>query len=240
MSAVVERHRSLLGQRVLVVGGTRGIGLEVARGARELGASVVVGARRTASLVEPGLEVRPIDVGDETSVRAFFADERDIDHVYLSAGVFVGGTGLDGDLTAFRASLDVRILGAIFVARAAVPKMKPRGSLTFTGGLSTDRPAVGAFINAVGTAATEQIARALALELAPRRVNAISPGWTDTPMWDAILGPEKAGAFAAVAEKIPSRRVATAHDAAAAVLFLMGNAAVSGEILHVDGGHRLV
>jgi NAD(P)-dependent dehydrogenase (short-subunit alcohol dehydrogenase family) len=92
----------------------------------------------------------------------------------------------------------------------------------------------------VATAAAEQLARALALELAPIRVNAIAPGWTDTPMWNGILGETKQETFKTVGEKIPTGTIATAEEAAHAVLMMMSNRAFNGEILHVDGGHRLV
>ncbi len=121
-----------------------------------------------------------------------------------------------------------------------MPRMARGGSITLTGGVSTTRPAPGAFISALGTAAAEQMARALSLELAPIRVNAVSPGFTDTPMWDPILGAAKEATFAAVSKKLPIERIAAAEEVAEAVLFLMSNAAITGEVVHVDGGGRLV
>jgi NAD(P)-dependent dehydrogenase (short-subunit alcohol dehydrogenase family) len=163
------------------------------------------------------------------------------DHIYVAAGSFVGGPILEGTLGHFRSALEDRLWGTVNVVRAAAPKMKrPGASFVFTGGVSTDRPVKGAWATAIGTAVGEQLARALAVELAPLRFNAVSPGWTDTPMWDGILGDSKASTFAAVGAQIPVGRIATAEEAAQAVLLLMANRSLNAEVLHVDGGHRLV
>lgn len=233
------------GETVVVLGGSAGIGLAVARQALGRGAHVVVGARSEPSLAAvrerfPSIQTRPVDVTDDQSVAAFFAPLERVDHVFNAAGSFIGGTLLDGDLASFQPAFDARIWGSARAARAVAVKMPPGGSITLTGGLSTDRPVAGAWVTAVATAAAEQMARALSLELAPRRVNAIAPGWTDTPMWDPILGDAKQAAFADVAAKLPVGRLATADEVADAVLFLMNNRSVTGEVVHVDGGHRLV
>jgi NAD(P)-dependent dehydrogenase (short-subunit alcohol dehydrogenase family) len=180
------------------------------------------------------------DVTDEAAVKQAFASVEAPDHVHVSAASFVGGSVLDTDMASLRAALDARLWGAVHVVRAAAPRMQgPGGSFVFTGGVSSDRPAKGAWPTAVGTAAAEQLARCLALELAPLRFNAIAPGWTDTPMWDGLLGNAKAETFAAVAGRTPNGRLVHADEAAQAVLLLMANRALNAEVLHVDGGLRL-
>lgn len=230
-------------QSVIVVGGSSGIGLAVATAARAAGARVGLVARDPARLATAASSIGAAhavaDILDAEALSSAFARLGPVDHVYVSAGGFVGGTALEGDLARFRDAVLSRSLGIAHVARAARPHLSAKGSLTLTGGLSTDRPAAGTFATAVGTAAAEQAARVLALELAPVRVNAVSPGWTDTPMWDGILGEAKAETFAGVAAKLPAARIAAAEDVARAVLFLMQNPSVTGEVLHVDGGHRL-
>jgi NAD(P)-dependent dehydrogenase (short-subunit alcohol dehydrogenase family) len=236
-------------QHVVVVGGSSGIGLAVAAGALRNGAQVTLMGRSTERLdtaltqhlKAPGAaRALALDVTDEAAVRQAFAAIAAPDHVYVSAAGFVGGSVLDSDMASLRAALDARLWGAVHVVRAAAPRMRgPGGSFVFTGGISSDRPAKGAWPTAVGTAAAEQLARCLALELAPLRFNAIAPGWTDTPMWDGLLGGAKAETFASIAAHIPTARLASADEVAAAVLLLMANPSINAEVLHVDGGHRL-
>jgi len=235
-------------QHVAVVGGSSGIGLAVARHALAAGAKVTVmsrdAARLDAALSGP-LQGRArgvaVDVGDEAAVKRAFDRIDPPRHVYVAAAGFVGGSVLDTPLATLRAAIDVRLWGAVHVVRAAALRMQAGGgSFVFTGGVSSDRPVAGAWPTAVATAATEQLARCLALELAPLRFNAIAPGWTDTPMWDALLGTGKAETFASVAAKLPTGRIASADEAALAVLLLMANGSINAEVLHVDGGHRLV
>ncbi len=232
-------------QHVVIVGGSQGIGLATGSLAQQLGAEVTLVSRDAAKLrraVEQmaGVRTAIADFADEASIHAAFADLPTIDHVYVAAGSFVGGHVLEGDMADFRRAIDTRVWGSVNVVRAAVPKMNRAGSLTFTGGLSTDRPVAGAWATSVATAATEQLARALALELAPIRVNAVAPGWTDTPMWDNILGAGKQEAFSGVATKVPMKRLSTAEEVASAVLFLMRSGTITGEVIHIDSGHRLV
>ena len=158
----------------------------------------------------------------------------------MAAGAFIGGTFAQQSVAVARSALDARIWGAVQLIQELLPKLAPEGSIVFTGGLSTDRPVAGAWATAVATAAAEQLARALALELAPRRVNAVAPGWTDTPMWDDIFGANKETVFKEVAAKIPLRRLVSADEVVMAIQLLFEDRSITGEIIHIDGGHRLV
>ncbi|MDX2238980.1 MAG: SDR family oxidoreductase [Hyphomonadaceae bacterium] len=232
------------GEWMAVLGGSRGIGLAAAKRALARGAEVVIGARGAHDLERartafPKLRTAVCDVTDRDSLAAFFSGLPRLDHLFYAAGAFSPGGVRDGDLALARAGLETRVWGAACAIRAALPKLAPNGTITLTGGVSTDRPAPGAWSVSVGTAAAEQMARALALELAPIRVNAIAPGWTDTPMWDAILGAAKTQTFAEIGAKTLVGRIATADEIADAALFLMNNRSVTGEVVHVDGGLRL-
>ena len=121
------------------------------------------------------------------SIQALFAEIAGVDHVYIAAGSTKIGGPLDHPLDDFRHKFDALLWGSIDVARAAHHLVRPGGSFTSTGGLSSDRPVKGAGVPGIATVATEQLARVLALDLAPIRFNAVAPGYTDTPMWDQIF-----------------------------------------------------
>jgi NAD(P)-dependent dehydrogenase (short-subunit alcohol dehydrogenase family) len=232
-------------QHIVIVGGSQGIGFEVARAAINKGANVTIIGRSAAKLDAAAKQLSSVrtiaaDIEDENAIADAFRTMPAPNHVYVAAGQFIGGSIMEGELSEFKKAFDARIWGAVSVVRAAAPKMSgPKASFVFTGGVSSDRPVKGAWPTAVATAAAEQLARALTVELSPLRFNAIAPGWTDTPMWDAILGANKAATFAEVSAKIPTGQMALATEAADAVLLMMANSAINGEILHVDGGHRL-
>lgn len=236
---------TLSNQHVVIVGGSSGIGLATGSLAKQLGADVTLISRDAKKLDQASQQIDGVhtliaDFADEAAISAAFETLLPVDHVYVAAGSFVGGSVLEGSMADFHRAIDTRLWGSVHVVRAAVPKMNGVGSLTFTGGLSTDRPVAGAWATAVATAAAEQLARALALELAPIRVNAVSPGWTDTPMWNEIFGEAKQEVFSGVATQVPVKRLSTAAEVAQAVIFLMYSGTVTGEVIHVDSGHRLV
>lgn len=232
-------------EKVVVIGGSSGIGKAVAELASEKGAQVTVTGLTESKFDafkkdHPNIAITSLDVNDEKAVNAFIEGFDTIDHLYIAAGNTKLGSILDGTVEEQMLPIDLRLRGNVYVIRAAAKKINTGGSISFTGGLSTDRPVAGAWVSGVGTAVAEQLARVMALELAPIRFNAVSPGWTDTPMWDAILGESKQEVFDKVAEKQPVKRLATPHEVAQAVLFFMQNKSVTGEIIHVDGGARLV
>jgi NAD(P)-dependent dehydrogenase (short-subunit alcohol dehydrogenase family) len=232
-------------QQVVIIGGFEGIGLAVAKAARALGAQVLAVSRTREKLettreAVSGLEIRVADINITASIQEVFSELSTVDHVYIAAGSTKIGGPLDHPLNEFRQKFDERLWGSIDVVRTAHRLMRPRGSFTFTGGLSSDRPVSGAWVSGIATMATEQLARVLALELAPIRFNAIAPGYTDTPMWDQIFPENGAQALSDVTKKHLIPRLVTPDEVAQAVLLLMQNEAITGETIHVDCGARLV
>lgn len=234
----------LSGRKIIVFGGSSGMGLATAKLAKEQGASVTIVGRsaerlREASTILGGVETEQADIADESAVNRILEKFDRVDHVYVSAGVGLGGGILENDIAHYRPAIEERLWGAAYVIRAAAGKMKAGGSITLTGAISTDHPVGGLWITNVGTAAVEQLARAAAIDLAPIRVNAVAPGWTDTPMWDGQLGEAKNDVFSAVSKEALIGRLVSADEVAEAVLLLMTNGGITGEVIHIDGGHRL-
>lgn len=232
-------------QQIVIIGGSEGIGLAVAKAARALGARVLAVSRTKAKLEAArasvsGLEIRVADINNNTSIQELFSELSTVDHVYIAAGSSKLGGPLDHLLCDFHHKFDERLWGSIDVVRAAHRHMRPGGSFTFTGGLSSDRPVKGQWVNGIATMAAEQLARVLALELAPIRFNAVAPGPTDTPMWDHIFPDKGSQALCEVTSKYLIPRLATADEVAQAVLLLMQNEAITGETIHIDCGARLV
>ncbi|MBX7535173.1 SDR family oxidoreductase [Qipengyuania sp. GH1] len=238
--------QTLTGRSVLVIGGTSGIGLSVALQAQAEGAQVTIlgsdeaRARQVAS--DHGFAGwRAADVGQPEAMIKALADVEKVDHLVMLAGSFVMGGVLETDIDALRGVFDQRLWAAIHVLRALGDRLAPDASITLTSGALADRPnAHGTAIMAAACAALESLARAMALELAPRRFNAVAPGPTDTPLLDRALGPAKDDYVAALAGSLPLGRIGTADDVASAITFLMSHGWMTGETLHVDGGARLV
>ncbi|SEV89667.1 SDR family oxidoreductase [Luteibacter sp. 329MFSha] len=234
------------GKTVLIVGGTSGIGLSAAIQASAIGARVIVTGfnseqARDVAATHGFAGWRAFDITDEGSVAASVTDLDRVDHLVVLAGSFVVGKVLEAELSYLRRAFDERVWGALHVLRALGGRLARDGSVTFISGVLADRPnAMGTAVIASASAAMEALARGLAVELAPLRVNALSPGTIDTPLLAKALGEHRAAYVAGVAEKLPVGRVGAAEDAGAAILFLITNGFVSGETLHVDGGARLV
>lgn len=233
-------------KKIIVIGGSSGIGKAVAQMASDWGNQVILTSRSLARAEAVAREIggsttgRALDVADEAQVKAFFATISGIDHIYLAAGNTHLGSLNEGELGLHMQAFNTRLLGSLHVVKSALSQMNAGGSLVFTGGISTDRPIAGAWVSGLGTASAEQLARVLVLEFSHLRFNAVSPGYTDTPMWDTIMGENKAQVLAEVAAKIPVKKIATPEEVASAVLFLMSNASVNGEVIHIDGGSRLI
>jgi NAD(P)-dependent dehydrogenase (short-subunit alcohol dehydrogenase family) len=231
---------------VVIFGGTSGIGLAAAQQAKAAGAKVIVvgfnavGAERVAT-ENAFAGWRAADVTRPDTITAALADIPRVDHLVLLAGTFVAGKILEAEVDYLKRAFDERIWAAVHTLRSLGDRLAREGSVTFVSGALADRPsAQGTAVLAAASAAMEAFGRGLALELAPVRVNTLSPGATNTPLLARTLGAQRDAYVAALTEKLPQRRLGTADEAGAAVVFLMANGFVNGETLHVDGGSRLV
>lgn len=179
------------------------------------------------------------DIGREDDVAALFDRVGQVDHVAVTAADATGVYGPTAEVatSTARAIVDTKLLGAWLVGKYATGRVT--GSITYTSGINAYRPNGSNTIMAAANGALTSLAYGLALELAPVRVNVISPGWVDTPIWGQ-LGMDKQAAFADMAERLPARRIGTPDDIARAFLSVMRNGFLTATVLHVDGGHRLV
>jgi NAD(P)-dependent dehydrogenase (short-subunit alcohol dehydrogenase family) len=162
-----------------------------------------------------------------------------IDHLVVLGASLSSGKVVDTPLQALVLPIHERILGAIYAVRHAVPKLSD-GSITLMSGLFSTRPIVGMAVSAAAVGGIEAMSRALSLELAPIRVNAIAPGYIDTPLLQAAFQDQYERVIAAQAATLPVKRIGTAAEAARSILFLMTTRFITGEVLHLDGGGRYV
>jgi NAD(P)-dependent dehydrogenase (short-subunit alcohol dehydrogenase family) len=230
----------LEGQQGAVIGGSSGIGLATAQLARAAGAEVTIAGRSQEKLVQARQalgQVRTVvmDITEEHAVEKGLAGLNRIDHLLLSAGTLRNAALVNNDLANLRRIVDERLWGLTYVVRHAAPRMS-QGSITFTSGGLSSRPRPGTAM----LAAVEALAPALALELAPVRVNAVTPGLIDAPLLLDAYGAQRDAIIENRAAVLPGRRVGSAEEVAQVILMLMTNAYRTGEVVHVDGGGRFV
>jgi NAD(P)-dependent dehydrogenase (short-subunit alcohol dehydrogenase family) len=212
--------------------------------ALQQGANVTIVGRSEEKLEKAklhliGNNVRTV-VADEASVQRIFVGLNRVDHVFIMAGGLVVGKILEADPNQFRQGLDERIFGTLYVIRAAVPKIPRTGSITLMSGVRASRPVPGTTMTTVGVAVAESLTISLAVELAPIRVNAVAPGWIDTQLVRGALGDNYNTAINAAAAKNLVRHIGQPQDVAAAIIMLMINGYIDGEVLHIDSGERHV
>jgi NAD(P)-dependent dehydrogenase (short-subunit alcohol dehydrogenase family) len=239
---MITGDHQLSGQRVVVAGGTSGMGRATVQAAAAMGAEVIAAGRRPVAEREPvpGVRQMAADVTDEESVRQLFGEVGELDHLLVTASPGRPGAFLGQDLAAARSFMDGKFFGSWMCARYAAPHLRSRGSITFvTGGAVVRPPAHGSMITAA-FAALEALTRALAVELGPLRINAIRPGYTDSDMWSFLPEAERGDLRRRVANAMPVRRMGTTEDVAHAAVFLMTNPQVTGAVLEVTGGETLV
>jgi NAD(P)-dependent dehydrogenase (short-subunit alcohol dehydrogenase family) len=242
----ILREPELLGETVVVIGGSAGIGLETARRASVEGANVILTGRSPDRLQRAASEVRALstaafDATDPALLAEFFRHlPTPIGHVMVTAGRPYYGRLLDLDITQPRRALDEQLLLFVEVARYAAGKVKAGGTLIFMGGTGGRRPGIGLGIASTVTAALSALTANLALELAPVRVNLIAAGFVDTQLSAALLGDELENRRSQLRAKLPIRRVVQPADVAALAVHIMTNTALTGATYDVDGGQQFV
>jgi NAD(P)-dependent dehydrogenase (short-subunit alcohol dehydrogenase family) len=240
------REPELLGQTVVLIGGSSGIGLETARRARSEGADVVLTARDPERLERAALEVdarstAAFDAFDPAALERFFnGPPRAIDHVLVTAGGPHYGPLLEMDGARVREAVGEHLALALEVARHARGKMRPGGTLLLMSGTGGRRISRGLGTMSAATAAIPPFTAALALELAPVRVNVIAAGFVDTPLSASLLGNGLEARREELRSMLPIGRVVGPADVAALAVHLMVNTAVTGATYDIDGGQQFV
>jgi NAD(P)-dependent dehydrogenase (short-subunit alcohol dehydrogenase family) len=237
---------ALAGQAVILIGGSAGIGLETARLARAEGADVILTGRdqgklEAAARAVGARRVAAFDAFDPAAVKRFFDDvPAPIDHILVTAGGPAYGPLLEMDAAQVRDALSSHIVVDLEVARNAVGKMRAGGTLLFVGGTGGRRIGHGLGIASAATAALPPFAAALALEVAPVRVNLIAPGFVDTPLSASLLGDQLEARRSQLRAELPIGRVVGPADVAALAVHIMINTALTGAVYDIDGGQQFV
>jgi NAD(P)-dependent dehydrogenase (short-subunit alcohol dehydrogenase family) len=241
-----QRGPELVGQTVVVIGGSAGIGLETARRARAEGAEVILTGRdrdrlSQAAHVIGAQETAAFDASDAPALQRFFHRlPAPIDHVMVNAGGPTYGPLLQMDSARVRDAMSDRIVMGLEVARNATGKMRPGGTLILMGGTGARRIGHGLGIASAASAALPPFAAALALEVAPVRVNLIAAGFVDTALSASLLGDQLEERRKELRDTLPIGRVVTPADVAALAVHIMTNSAITGATYDIDGGQQFI
>ncbi|MET7963883.1 SDR family oxidoreductase [Micromonospora zamorensis] len=234
---------NLSDQRVVVLGGTSGIGLATATRAAREGAQVVVASRnqrsvdRALATLPTGTQGYVANLTDPGDVARLFQGLGPFDHLVYTAGEPLALMSVDAlNLAAARTAFDLRYFGLLSAVNAALPYLLPGGSITLTTGTANHRPSAGWSVAASITGAIDALVRALAVELAPIRVNAVSAGVIRSPLWDSLLKETREQMYAQLSESLPLGRVGEPEEVAEAFVYLLQATYATGTVVTVDGG----
>lgn len=232
-------------QKIVIIGGSSGIGLETAKQVISLGAEVVIASRsedklhKAKEMLGPRAAAYVLDTTDEQQVKSFFEQVGKYDHLVISAAETSGGSFLQLETDQARKLFENKFWGQYYAAKYGAPKLSAKGSITLFSGVVAYKPMIGSSTLGAVNAAVSNLGQTLALELAPIRVNVVSPGIIDTPSRSKMPENARNQFYDTVADKLPLKRVGHPEDVAQGVLYLIQNHFVTGTILHVDGGHTL-
>jgi NAD(P)-dependent dehydrogenase (short-subunit alcohol dehydrogenase family) len=237
-------QKALQGKHVVVVGGTSGIGRSVAQQAAAAGARVTVASRNrkrvddTVALLGPPAQGRVLDVTDAESLRAFFAQAGEIDHLILPGNEVKIAPFRKLSIADAQASMASKFWGQYAAIKAS--QMAPTGSVVLFSGVASRKPGAGAPALTAINSAVEALGKALAVELAPVRVNVIAPGIVETELWAGLPEDTRAAALKSFTERQPISRPGQPDEIASVVLNMMTATFMTGAVIDVDGGTLLV
>jgi NAD(P)-dependent dehydrogenase (short-subunit alcohol dehydrogenase family) len=235
---------SIRNKHVVVIGGTSGIGRAVAQQAAAAGARVTVASRNrqrvdeTVVMLGAPAQGRVVDVTDPESVRAFFGEAGEIDHLVLPGNKVSIGPFRKLTIAEAQASMASKFWGQYAAIKAA--RMAATGSVVLFSGVASRKPGMGAPALTAINAAVEALGQALAVELAPVRVNVIAPGVVETEIWAGLPEERRAAMLKSFTERQPIKRPGRPEEIAAVVLTMMGATYMTGAVIDVDGGGLLV
>jgi len=238
---------NLEGKKVVVIGGSSGIGLGIAQASAVAGANVVIASRSADKLkaateaINGQVQSYTVDLADEENVGNLMTQIGALDHLLITGGRSTFGPFLELASETARADFEVNFWGKYNAARYGAPNVQKGGTITFISGAYGRKPSADAVVSAASVSATDSLARALAVALAPIRVNSIAPGLINTPlvMPDATEQ-ERKEFFESVTNYYPADVVGQPEDIAQVALMLMTNPFMTGATIHVDGGYTIV
>jgi len=234
-------------KRLVIIGGTSGIGLATAKLAAQQGADLVITGFKTQEFeiaktiinTKNKLEFFQLDISDELAVRNFFALIGEFDYLTTPGSAVPKGPFLTLETDTAKSGFDSKFWGQYYAAKYAIPQMRTDGAIVFFSGVISQRPQANLSIMAAVNSAIEGLGRALAVELAPIRINTVAPGIVDTPRYAGMPEADRQAMFASLGEKLPAGRVGQSEELAQAVIYLLTNTFTTGTTLYVDGGHLL-
>jgi NAD(P)-dependent dehydrogenase (short-subunit alcohol dehydrogenase family) len=234
-------------KRIVILGGSSGIGLATAQAAAKQGARLVIVSSRQASLdsamaqLPPGSENHAVDLGNEAAVQDLFGKLGAFDHLVYTAGENLQLSTLPAtDIEKAQRFWMVRYWGAFMAAKHGAARIRQGGSITLTSGLAGSRPHPGWTTASSICGAVEGLTRALAVELAPLRVNVVCPGVVKTPLWGNMPEAERDALYRQMDEKLLVGHTGESHEVAKAYVYLMDQTYGTGQTIVVDGGGALV
>jgi NAD(P)-dependent dehydrogenase (short-subunit alcohol dehydrogenase family) len=226
------------------------MGLALAKSLLADGAAVIIAGRSKTRLAEAkqslggaeNLHTFSVDIAREDQVAELFEKTGPLDHIVSTAADIEGAYQFlpSLEIEAAQRVIDSKLIGPLLLAKHGAPVLAAHGSITLTSGIAAYRPAPRGSVVAAINGALASLTYALAVELGPLRVNVVSPGWVDSPIWKFVAGEAKSETLNAMAARLPVGRIGQPEDVAHAIRFLMENGYVTGTVLHVDGGHRLI